>query len=1046
MICSFKSLTTFLRPPLSAGKKILAMAGLLTAGFSHVADACSPLNVPTLISQSVAGNVLSLNWQSSTIYHCADAIDVEIACSTMAFSGSAAYTYTSATITGATTPYTYPTMTINIASLCPGTVYNFRARERNNPGSTASGWTPTYTFMTSGTFVPPTISISASPPIIALCPTGSSTLSVNCTNCCGVTPYNYTWTPAASLTCSTCATPVASPTVNTVYTVTVNGGQLGCWVATNTVLVQVTSAPPSIGTAAIAPATMCAGNPATVSISSYSGSIQWLSAPTSAGPFTNVTGATSGSFVTGPLSSGMCYYAKVSGCGPALSSNTVCVTVNPSPTITVNSTSICAGSVANLTANGATSYVWSTGANPTGVNTATASPAATTSYTVTGTTAGCTGTAVANVTVMPMPVPTATNNGPVCTGGVINLGAGGGGTYSWSGPNSFSSTLQNPSITPATIPNGGVYTVSVSLAGCVATATTNLVITTPTASATNTGPYCAGATIHLAASSGTGYTWKGPGGYTSSVQTPTIANSTSAMSGIYSLTVNLGTCFATASTSVTVYALPSPSISSNSPVCINMPINFTGSGGVSYAWLGPNFVSNAQNPTIPNSTMGNNGTVTLTVIDANNCTNTVTSVVVVNPQPVVAAFGATVCQNSAVNLVANGGTSYSWTGPGGFTSNVQNPSIPNAQVSASGQYNVIVTDANTCTNTAVANVEVDPQPVANIQTNSPICINNVLMLSGLGGVSYAWTGPNGFFSTAQSPTINANSVAYTGNYSLTVTDAKGCTATIAQQATVNPLPSVSLTSDVTKGCPPLCVNYTCQASPSIATYNWTMGDGSTGINPVESACYNKAGTYTVNVTVTDVNGCTNATSYTVAAYPYPVADFNYDPIKPVENIDEVHFTDATYSASVTAWSWFFNSTAQYTSSEQNPNFTYTDAGEYAVALVVKSDHGCTDTVVKNVLVGEDFGIYLPNAFTPNGDGLNDTFHAKGFGVSKFEMQVFDRWGEKIFDATDMKDAWDGTYTVKGTKTISEGVYTWRAKVTSVYGKTKELTGHVTLIK
>ncbi|MGZ3885083.1 MAG: T9SS type B sorting domain-containing protein, partial [Bacteroidia bacterium] len=372
--------------------------------------------------------------------------------------------------------------------------------------------------------------------------------------------------------------------------------------------------------------------------------------------------------------------------------------------------------------------------------------------------------------------------------------------------------------------------------------------------------------------------------------------------------------------------------------------------------------------------------------------------------------------------------------------------LPNAQVNVSGSYVVIVTDANTCTNTAVANVEVDPQPAANIQTNSPICINNVLLLSGMGGVSYAWTGPNGFFSSVQSPTIDANTVAYTGNYNLTVTDAKGCTASVSQQATVNPIPSITLTSDKTNGCPPLCVSYSCQAAPAITAYNWNLGNGVTGSNPVEGTCYSTPGTYTVMTSVTDVNGCGNAATFTVQVHPVPTADFNYDPIKPVENVDEVHFTDATYNATITSWSWYFNSTAQYASSIQNPTFTYAEAGEYAVALVVKSNKGCSDTVVKNVLVGEDFGIYLPNAFTPNGDGLNDNFHAKGFGVTKFEMQIFDRWGEKVFESTDLKDAWDGTHSTKGTKVISEGVYSWRVKVTSVYGKATELTGHVTLIK
>ncbi|MGZ3932171.1 MAG: T9SS type B sorting domain-containing protein, partial [Bacteroidia bacterium] len=96
--------------------------------------------------------------------------------------------------------------------------------------------------------------------------------------------------------------------------------------------------------------------------------------------------------------------------------------------------------------------------------------------------------------------------------------------------------------------------------------------------------------------------------------------------------------------------------------------------------------------------------------------------------------------------------------------------------------------------------------------------------------------------------------------------------------------------------------------------------------------------------------------------------------------------------------------------------------------------------------GEDFGIWVPNAFTPNGDGLNDIFYAKGYGITKFNMDIFDRWGEKVFSATDINDAWDGIYQHRGQNTIEEGVYTWQIRVTNVFGKAKELSGHVTLIK
>jgi gliding motility-associated-like protein len=1027
-------------------EKAVVLFTLLMLSFTHSSKACSPLNVPTLLGSTVTATSLLLNWQSSTTYHCPDVIDVEIACNSATFSGSAAYTYTSATTTGASTPYNYPTQTINISNLCPGTVYKFRARERNNPGTTSSGWTATFTFVTQGTFIPPTGGITATPPIILACPQGSSQLTFTCNNCCGTTPYNYTWTPSASLSCSTCPSPIATPSVTTIYTLVTNGGQLGCWGITNTVQVTVINTPPVVGTAAVTPGSMCAGNTATLTISTYSGSIQWQSSPNASGPWTNLAGATSGTFVTGPLTTTTYFQAYITGCGGPVTSNVVNVVVNPIPVVTVNSTSICAGSIANLTANGAANYVWSAGANSTGVNTATANPMSTTSYTVTGTTAGCTGTAVSTVTVNPMPVPTANNNGPICTGGVINLTSTGGGTYLWSGPGGYNSSLQNPSISPAAMSDAGVYVVTVNLAGCVASASTTLAVFTPTSSASNTGPYCAGSTVQLNASPGASYSWTGPCGFSSALQNPIIPNSTPCATGVYTVVISFGSCSSTATTQVTVKALPVPVINSNSPVCLNQPLTFTANGGVSYVWSGPGLSSTSQNPVIPAAAMSNNGVVTLTVTDASSCSNTITAGVVVNPLPVVSATGTTVCENSTAMVSASGGTSYQWSGPGAYSSTNPNPVFPNATPSNSGNYTVLVTDANTCTNTAMATLVVNAAPVPNIQTNSPICIDHVLSLSGTGGLSYYWTGPNGFTSSAQSPTIMATTVGFSGNYVLTVTDANGCSASTSANAIVNSIPNIAVSANKTNSCPPLCTDISFSSTAPVQTYNWNLGNGVSGSTSTVQTCYTTSGIYTINAAVTDIYGCSNVTTYTVEVHPKPIADFNYAPIKPIEKLEEVTFTDASHEGTITTWNWYFYNTAQITSTQQNPYYTYPDAGEYPVVLVVKTNKGCSDTLIKKIVVAEDYGIYCPNAFTPNGDGNNDLFQPKGFGIVKYQLLIFNRWGEKVFQTSTFEEGWDGKFQGKGGSILEEGTYTWLINVTNVYGKSHEVKGHVTLIK
>jgi gliding motility-associated-like protein len=383
----------------------------------------------------------------------------------------------------------------------------------------------------------------------------------------------------------------------------------------------------------------------------------------------------------------------------------------------------------------------------------------------------------------------------------------------------------------------------------------------------------------------------------------------------------------------------------------------------------------------------------------------------------------------------------------GFTSTNQNPTIINAQLNNAGQYQVIVTDANTCSDTAVTNLIVNPTPVPQIITNSPICIDHPLYLEGSGGVSYSWNGPNGFISSVQNPTLMANTTAYTGNYFLTVTDINGCVNSTSVAAIVHPIPNVSITSTKNFACPPLCSDFSFISSSPIQSYNWALGNGSTGSTSSAQGCYNSTGIYTVTAEVTDIYGCTNSTTHTLEVYPKPIADFNHAPIKPIINIDgDVVFTDASWGANVVSWNWFFMNTAQYTSVQQNPTFLYSEPGNYIVALVVKSDHGCIDTIVRPLVVGEDYGLYVPNAFTPNGDGLNDVFQPKGFGVVEYEFDVFDRWGEKVFHTKVFEEGWDGTFQGRGSNIVENGSYTWLIRLTNVFGKAHELKGHVVLMK
>lgn len=122
---------------------------------------------------------------------------------------------------------------------------------------------------------------------------------------------------------------------------------------------------------------------------------------------------------------------------------------------------------------------------------------------------------------------------------------------------------------------------------------------------------------------------------------------------------------------------------------------------------------------------------------------------------------------------------------------------------------------------------------------------------------------------------------------------------------------------------------------------------------------------------------------------------------------------------------------------------FENAGIYPVALVITDSHDCKDTIIKSVVVVEDYNFYIPNSFTPNNDGINDVFQPKGRGVLEYELTIYNRWQEKIFNSSDFEQGWDGKY--KGI-TCLEGVYVWKISLTMNSGKKKHLNGHLTLYK
>ena len=464
--------------------------------------------------------------------------------------------------------------------------------------------------------------------------------------------------------------------------------------------------------------------------------------------------------------------------------NTVSVVV-----ISVNSPTICQGDSVVLTAvSTATGYLWSNGDTTRSI---TVSPSSTTSYIVSAT-AGGTGSAVSTVTVNPIPhSPTGGSNSPVCAGDTLDLTASAitNASYYWSGPNNFSSTVQNPIIPNVTSAAAGTYIVWDSVLHCPSppdTITVTINPTPPTPVAGSNSPVCSGGTLYLTADTiaNATYSWTGPNGFTSTLQNPSIPNATTAASGTYSVTVFFGNCAsAPATITVTINPVPAaPVAASNSPICEGTTLNLTAGNiaGASYSWIGPNgFTSNLQNPTINTVVLADSGVYSVVATISGCVSDTGTTYVVINATPAtpVASSNSPVCQDSTLLLSVDTvtGGSYAWTGPSGFTSTSANPSIPNATSAASGTYSVITTVLGCPSSPGTTSVIVNTAPVPVATSNSPICAGSTLNLntSTIANATYSWSGPNGFTSTDQNPSIPNATLQDSGTYSVTVSS-NGC--------------------------------------------------------------------------------------------------------------------------------------------------------------------------------------------------------------------------------------------------------------------------------
>jgi gliding motility-associated-like protein len=885
----------------------------------------------------------------------------------------------------------------------------------------------------------------------------------------------YSWSNSAT-SGSTSVTPASTNT----YTVTVTSATNGC-TASDNVVVNVTAMPTAN---AGADQTICPSQSATLTASGGS-SYAWS------------TGGNTASITISPSSSST-YIVTVSN-GTCSATDNVVVTVAASIFANAGADqTICPSQSATLTANGGSTYAWNTGINTASII---VTPASTTTYTVTVSNGTCSATDNVVVNVASAVTANAGTDQTICPASSATLSAGGGTAYSWSNGTNTPTITVSPATTT-------IYTVTVSNGTC--SATDNVTVNVAAAVLAIAGPdqaICPSSSATLTASGGTLYTWN-TGANTASI-TVSPASTT-----IYTVTVSNGTCSATDAVVVSISNNASILLTpANSSICSGASVVLSASGVSNYTWSPASSLSSSTGNSVT-ATPASTTAYTVTGTNGTGCTGSATITINVAPITATAASTSESCGQSNGTVTVNasgpctGGFTYLWNTPsqqtmqnvsglpaGAYSVTVNcgactttatttvgfiagptvsctalNSSCGNANGNANaspsggsgpysyiwstapaqatqtmvnvmaGTYTVTVTDANTCTTTGTVTITDIPGPSATaamISSDSCNRSNGSAMVNVSGGSTpylYSWN------STPLQNTQTLSNVA-AGTYTATITDASGCSDTAIVVITSISGPVVTMSS----------ANETCGQVNGTATAVATQGSGNytyiwntIPAQTTQSVTNLAAGTYTVTV----YDGiCSVVASITLNNIEGPDADMIIYP-QVVNTLNGlVNFTSQT-SANIASCAWDYGD-GTYGSGIASQH-EYQNIGTYIVTMTITDSYGCTLIATDTVIVKDIFTLYIPNAFTPDNDGLNDLFYPVGLNIdpTTYIFEIYDRWGKVVFSTTKLDDKWNGTYFNNGKvpDDCKIGVYVYRIVAHEVKTRERVYVGKVTLVK
>lgn len=617
----------------------------------------------------------------------------------------------------------------------------------------------------------------------------------------------------------------------------------------------------------------------------------------------------------------------------------------------------------------------------------------------------------------------------------------------------------------------------------------------------NPASVCTGNTTAIALSStipGTTYTWSATNnpnvsGESTTTQvgstiSQTLTNSTAVPQIVtYTVTPTVVGCATGADLIIPVTVYPAPTLTGNFTICQGSTSQLTGSGTQHpiLPWVSSNFgVATVTNTGLV--TAISPGTSVITYMNNNNCQITATVTVTPAPTPIISGANQYCAGAFSTLSTTIPYPTYSWStgatsptidatitvnpitvtvtdasGCSGtssvFTVSETSSSIYNSNVSIcegavaiihgnaetiAGIYTQSFVLASGCDSISNVTLIVNPLPTVFAGNDFAVCEGDQATLNGSGAMFYTWNPASVINGQAFTPTGTAT-------YIVTGVDINGCVNTDQITVSIEPNPTVSFTADVVEGCAPLTVTFTNTTGGTLTNCLWTMENGATlsGCNSVTTTFQN-AGIYDVTLETTSSNGCSNSETYLDFIYVEDVfAAFSASAVELSTSNQEVFFNNNSIQAINYFWN-FGDNTA--TSTLENPSYIFNDAqANYVVQLIAYSSLGCVDTAELTLTVKEEPIFYVPNAFSPDGDEFNQLFQpvfTSGFDPYDFNLSIYNRWGELIWESFDASAAWDGVSNNTG-KSVQDGIYTWKIEFKALSTDERiQVFGHVSVIR